>query len=222
MTDDTLHAAFQALQDERAASWTPTQLAANTTQRRTLVSQFNPAAAIRVGDRLADAELVDIDGGIRTLDALVGPGLAVLIVFRFATCPADRLALPYYDRQLRPALNRLGVPLVAISPQVPDRLASIREVAPGLTIASDPDNAFARHLGILFTPDDTPADPPVAWIGATTGTGTWELPMPTVLVVDGARVVRFVHVSPDWLDRPEAAEIAAAVTAIQTPARDAA
>lgn len=219
---ETLHAAFQALHTTRAANWPPAQLAANVAQRRTLVERFDPAKAVKLGDRLDDATLTGIDGATLTLDGLVRDGLAVLLVFRFATCPADGLALPHYDRHLRPALERLGVPLVATSPQVPDKLRTIRDVAPGLTVASDPDNAFARRLGIVFVPDDTPATPPTDWIGATTGTGTWELPMPTVLVVDSDRVVRFVHVSPDWLDRPEADDILAAVTAIQIPARDAA
>jgi hypothetical protein len=51
-------------------------------------------------------------------------------------------------------------------------------------------------------------------IGDVTGTGTWELPKPAVLVIDGDRVVRFVDVSPDWLVRTEAGPIIAAVEAL--------
>jgi hypothetical protein len=40
--------------------------------------------------------------------------------------------------------------------------------------------------------------------------------MPTVLVIDRHRVVRFVDVSPDWLVRTEAAPIIAAVRAVES------
>lgn len=216
--DETLKAAFQALEAERERTWPAAQLAANRAQRRTLRERFDPVRAVRPGDRLHDATLLDLDGQPLTLDTIVADGPAVLLFFRFAACPADGLALPHYDRQLRPALAAWGVPIVAISPQVPAKLRAICEAhALGLTIASDPDNDLARRLGIVFTPDDTPAVPPADWTGATTGTGTWELPMPTVLVVDADRVVRFVAVSPDWLDRPEASVIVAAARAVIAP-----
>jgi hypothetical protein len=49
-----------------------------------------------------------------------------------------------------------------------------------------------------------------------TGTGTWELPQPTVVVVDGNGLVTFAEVSPDWLVRTEAGPIIAAVKAALT------
>lgn len=215
---ELLKTAFQALEAERERAWPAAQLAANRAQRQTLRDRFDPTRAVRPGDRLDDATLIDVDGQPLTLDSIIAGGLAVLLFFRFATCPADTLALPYYDRQLRTALATLGVPIVAVSPQVPAKLRGIGEAhALGLTIASDPDNGLASRLGIVFTPDDTPAVPPADWIGATTGTGTWELPMPTVLVIDADRVVQFVAVSPDWLDRPEASVILAAVRAAIAP-----
>jgi hypothetical protein len=44
--------------------------------------------------------------------------------------------------------------------------------------------------------------------------------MPTAIVVDRARVVRFVDVAPDWLVRTEAEPIIDAVRAIQTEETD--
>ena len=51
--------------------------------------------------------------------------------------------------------------------------------------------------------------PPSAggFIGDTTGTGTWELPQPTVVIIDRDGVVAFADVSPDWLVRTEAEPI---------------
>lgn len=212
---DTLAAQFDALQAEREKNWPPERLASNATQRRTLIETFDPDRAVRVGDRLDPFELTAPDGGAITLDRLVANGPAVLVFFRFADCPADNLALPHYDRALLPALDRDRVPLVAISPQLPDRLAAIvTRQSLRLTVASDPDNSLARRLGLVFTPDDTPSPPPSGWIGEVTGTGSWELPLTSVLVIDRDHVARFVAVSPDWLDRIEAADILAAVARV--------
>jgi peroxiredoxin len=49
-----------------------------------------------------------------------------------------------------------------------------------------------------------------------TGTGTWELPQPTVVVIDAAGVVAFAEVSPDWLVRTEADAIIGVVKALKT------
>jgi peroxiredoxin len=208
---DSLAAAFEALEAEREASWSPEQLAGNRAQRSALRARFDPAKAVQIGDRLEDIGLIAVDGAKFTLGDF-GGRLTVLIFFRFAQCPADNLALPYYDRQLRPALERLGVSLVAVSPQVPEKLGEIvARHALGFRVASDPGNGLAHRIGIVFQPDPIPVTPPTDWIGATTGTGTWELPMPTVLIIDESRTVRFVATSPDWLDRTEASAIIAAV-----------
>lgn len=123
--------------------------------------------------------------------------------------------MPHYDRTLVPALERDGVSLVAICPQLPDRLAAIvTRHDLRLAVASDPDNRLARRLGLVFTPDETPSPPPAGWIGEVTGTGSWELPLTSILVVDRDHVARFVAIDPDWLDRIEAADILAAVARV--------
>ena len=214
--DDTLRAAFAALESERARTWPSAQLAANTAQRRALVERLDGARTVEVGDTLDDVKLIDLDGAPVPLATLIANGLAVLLFFRFATCGANAIALPHYDRTLRPALARIGVPVVAISPQISDKLAAIVENHRlTIEVLSDPSNRLARRLGITFVPDDRPSPPPTDWIGAVTGTDSWELPMPTIVVVDATGEVRFVAISPDWLDRPEAATIVKSVAAIQ-------
>lgn len=54
---------------------------------------------------------------------------------------------------------------------------------------------------------------PNGWIGELTGTQSWTLPQPTVIIADGDGRVRFVEVSPDWLKRTEADAILEAVSA---------
>jgi len=212
---ESLAAHFEALHAERVASWTPEALAGNIAQRRDLLARFDPAATAQVGDRLAPAALIDSAGGTLSLEALTAEGPAVLIFFRYAGCPACNIALPYYDRQLRPALDAAGIPLVAISPQLPERLAEIRtRHALGFPVASDPGNRLAKRLGITFVPGLTPDPPPPGWIGEITGTGSWDLPQPTVVILDQDRTIRFIDVRPDWLARTEAPEILAALERI--------
>jgi peroxiredoxin len=210
----------------RVATWAPEALKINVDQRRTLVETADRAGFVKAGDRLADFTLPLADGGETSLQALVAKGPAVLIFFRFAGCPACNIAIPYYARALWPALQALGASLTAISPQVPERLVDIK-VRHDLdfNVASDTDNALGRKLGILYSPDAASRKSALAggsFIGDVTGTGTWELPMPTVVVVGQDRVVRFADVSPDWLDRTEAEPIIAAVRALASAAAEAA
>lgn len=207
---DNLRARYAALQAERERDWSPAQLARNAAQRQQLVARFDAATVAQPGDVLPDLALDDVEGATLTLDALTAQGPALLIFFRFAGCPACNIALPYYAETLWPVLRARGIPLVAFSPQQPDRLVEIkrRHDLP-FAVATDRDNQLARLLGIAFVPDDRPSPPPAGWIGEVTGTGSWELPQPAVLLLGPGRVVQRLQVSPDWLDRPEADDILA-------------
>jgi peroxiredoxin len=209
---ESLKARYTALQVARERNWSPAQLDGNARQRRTLVDRFDTATVAQPGDVLPPIALDDVEGGRLSLDDVTADGPALLIFFRFAGCPACNLALPYYAETLYPGLRDRGIPLVAVSPQQPDRLREIRD-RHGLpfAVATDSDNDLARTLGISFVPDDRPESPPSGWIGEVTGTGTWELPQPAVLLLGPGRVVQWLQVSPDWLSRPEADEILAAI-----------
>ncbi|TBU88847.1 peroxiredoxin-like family protein [Stutzerimonas kirkiae] len=206
------------LHAERERTWAPEALKINIDQRRTLVEQADPARFVKVGDSLDAFTLAPVEGGTLELERLLANGPAVLVFFRFAGCPACNLAIPYYERNLQPALHERGVPLVAISPQVPERLKDIKERhALTLQVASDPGNALGRRLGILYAFDEASRQASLAkgpGIGEVTGTGTWELPQPTVLVIGQDRRVHFAEVSPDWLVRSEAQPIIEAVDAL--------
>jgi peroxiredoxin len=210
---ESLSTLFGALIAERERNWPADQLARNVAQRRQLIDRFDPAAVIQPGSPLPPRLLKDLDGGTVALPDLGGhPQL--LLFFRYAECPACSIALPYYAQALWPELRRRAIGTLAISPQVPERLRAIRSRFDlPFPVLSDEDGGLARAIGILFAPDDQPDPPPPGWPGEITGTGSWELPQPTALLIDGRGIVRAVTVSPDWLDRPEADEILAAVDA---------
>lgn len=212
---DSLTSQFDALHAERERTWEPEKLQRNVDQRQALVAAFDPAKVAKVGDKVAPFALELSTGGKVDLDALTAQGPVALVFFRFAGCPACNIALPHYDRALRPALDAAGIRLVAVSPHLPEKgLGDIAERHKlGFEVASDRGNALGRRFGLTFVPHDNPAIPQNddSWIGALTGTGSWELPQPAVIVIDQDHVVRFVDVSPDWLRRTEADTVLAAI-----------
>lgn len=209
---ESLNKLLGDLHAERVATWAPEALKVNIDQRQHLVDTANPEAWVKQGDVLDSFELLQVEGGSLSLEQLTANGPAVLVFFRFAGCPACNIALPYYQRRLFPTLKAWGVPLVAISPQVPERLIEIKlRHNLELQVASDRDNELGRRLGILYSFDEASRQAALSkgngGIGEVTGTGTWELPQPTLLVLDREGRVAFVEVSPDWLVRTEADEV---------------
>jgi peroxiredoxin len=215
---ESLHQIFRDLHAERVRTMDPAKLQINIDQRKTLVDTADPSKWVKAGDKLKPFDLPEVDGGRIKLNELLERGPAVLIFFRFEGCPACNLALPYYQRNLLPGLRELGASLVAISPQVPERLKAIKERhALQFSVASDLDNRLGRELGILYTFDEASQKSSLAsgkTIGETTGTVTWELPQPTAIVIGQNGVVRFADVHPDWLLRTEAEPILAAVAGL--------
>jgi len=216
---ESLTAKFEALHAERQKSWAPEQLQRNIDQRQALVAAFDPDAVVKVGDKVGDkVEPFTLElstGAPIDLDALTLNGPVALVFFRFAGCPACNIALPHYDETLRPGLEAAGISLVGVSPHLPEKgLGQIREKHNlAFEVASDRGNALGRRFGLTFLPHGDPAIPENddRWIGAFTGTGTWELPQPAIIVIDRDHIVQFVDISPDWLIRTEVETVLAAV-----------
>lgn len=214
---ESLNQLLADLHAERLANWAPEALQVNINQRQTLVDAAQHARFVQRGDPIPDFQLLNVEGGTLTREKLTAYGPAVLIFFRFAGCPACNIALPYYQRQLFPKLQALGVPLVAVSPQVPERLIEITQRHElQFQVATDKNNTLARQLGILYSFDEASRKAALSkgggGIGEVTGTGTWELPQPAVVVIGQHGEVIFAEVSPDWLVRTETEVIVQAVS----------
>jgi peroxiredoxin len=223
---ESLHEIFRGLHAERVATMDPAKLQVNIDQRRTLVETADRSKFIKAGDRVENFSIPEVDGKTLQLDQLLLSGPVVLVFFRFEGCPACNLALPYYQRNLWPGLQRLGAHLIALSPQIPERLIAIKQRhALPFSVASDLDNRLGKQFGILYSFDEASRRSLLAGgksIGEITGTGTWELPMPTVVVIDRERVVRFADVHPDWLLRTEAEPVLEAVSQLRNASAEAA
>lgn len=205
---ESLHDIFRQLHAWREQNQEPTALARNVETRRRLVAEADPARWLQAGQRVEDFSVDEVDGARLTLSGLLKQGPLVLVFFRFAGCPACNLALPYYQRNLLPGLRALGATLLALSPQVPEKLVEIkRRHELGFLVATDRDNALGRRFGILYEAGGA--------IAETTGANTPELPQPTVVVIGTDGHARFVDVHPDWLLRTEADTVLDAVRALQ-------
>ncbi|GAA1689750.1 peroxiredoxin-like family protein [Fodinicola feengrottensis] len=211
----TLHEGLDAIRTNFLAQ-APTEVSDIVTSEVTRIvhqaDQANPAAA---GSRIEDFKLPDAKGDYVSLDDVIAEGPAVIVFYRGAWCPFCNLTLRTYQQELFPQLKERGIGLVAISPQLPDgSLSSQESNALEFTVLSDVSNRVARSLGIVFTMGSGAQTLSRRFgidVGAVNGTGEWELPHPTVLIIDRHKKIQFIDVHPDYTTRTEPARILAAL-----------
>lgn len=178
-----------------------------------------PAGVAEPGSALPDVELLDVHGAATSLTAARSGRAAVLVFYRGAWCPYCNVALRAYQADLLPALDERNVGLIAVSPQKPDgSLTASESNELSYAVLSDPGNQLARALGVVT---EHGAEAKAAQLGLgldlaqVNADGTHELPMPTVAVVDGSGVLRWIDVHPDYATRTEVADILAALDGIR-------
>ena len=170
-----------------------------------------PAGVAAPGDLMPDAQLLDVRGAPTTLASAVGGRAAVVVFYRGAWCPYCNLTLRAYQEELVPLLAQRDIPLVAISPQKPDGSLSTQEQnALTFTVLSDPGNQIAAASGVLTAPGDAARAAQLTLgldLSQANADGTHGLPMPTVVIVDGAGIIRWIDVHPNYTTRTEVADI---------------
>jgi peroxiredoxin len=158
---------------------------------------------VKPGARLPDLPLLEADLGPIHLDRLRRTGPIVLVFFRYATSEPCATALTTYQRDLAPALASTDAHLVAVSPQIPQRLVELKR-RHELTyfVAADPRHRLIDAFNLGF---HTPGADVV--LGARRSV----LPFPAVVVADRSGLVRFAEVRAGY---PAAATILTAVRAL--------
>ena len=189
-----------------------------TRDRERMIGRGAPPEAVAAGDRLPDFTLPDATGKDVSLATLVAGGPAVLVFYRGGWCPYCNLALHQYQSELVPQLGRYNATMVAISPQKPDESLSVAERhALEFPVLSDAGAKVARRLGIAFQPAEDVLEAQRTLgldIRDVNFDGATQLPMPTVLLVDQGRIVRFADVHPDYTTRTEVPAVIAALDAL--------
>jgi peroxiredoxin len=177
-----------------------------------------PTGVAAPGGAMPDGELLDVHGAPTTLAKAVGGRGAVVVFYRGAWCPYCNLALRTYQEELVPQLAARDISLVAISPQKPDGSLTTQEQNElSFNVLSDPGNQIATALGVLTAPGEA-ARAAALTLGvdasAANADGTHSLPMPTVVVVDGTGIIRWIDVHPDYTTRTEVSDIVDALTVL--------
>jgi peroxiredoxin len=189
--------------------------AAFAAEQRALAADGRPSGIAEPGTALPDADLLDVSGQPVKLAAALDGRPAVIVFYRGGWCPYCNIALRTYQAQLVPALADRGISLVAISPQTPDGSLSTKEAKKlTFTVLSDPGNQIARELGILTAPSDAARAAQLKLgldLTQVNADGTTGLPMPTVLIADADRVIRWIDVHPDYTTRTEPGEVLQAI-----------
>jgi peroxiredoxin len=164
--------------------------------RRQFEQQAIGQRLVRRGDRVPSAVLVEADLGPIHLDRLRMTGPIVLVFVKYAGSAVCEATLDRYQRELVPAID---AHVVAVSPQVPARLAAIkRRHDLSFFVAADPRHTLIDAFNLGW------AEPGADRI---LGTGRSVLPFPAVVVADRAGVVRYAKTGV----HPEPSEVAAAV-----------
>jgi peroxiredoxin len=171
-----------------------------------------------VGTILQDVPLIDVAGGPVQLSAVLDRP-AVLVLYRGAWCPFCNSALRAYQQELVPELAERDVALVAVSPQRPDGSLSMREKNElTFTVLSDPGNQVATALGVLTGPSPEARAAQLELgldLEAVNADGTAVLPMPTVVILDGDRTIRWIDVHPNYGTRTTPGDILAALDTLE-------
>ena len=193
-------------------------IAAFTADQSALEARGVPQNVGAPGSVMPDGDLLDVDGAPTSLTRLRGGRPAVVVFYRGAWCPYCNIALRTYQAELVPALGERGFELIAISPQKPDgSLTSAESNELTYSVASDPGNQIATALGILTepSPDSIAAQLKLGLdLTEVNADGGKALPMPTVVVVDAAGIIRWIDVHPNYTTRSEVPDILTAVDAV--------
>lgn len=217
MSATTIAERVGELQQETAGKLPESVIGVFGAEQEKLVAEGVPEGAAAVGTILPDADLVDVDGSERSLEDALGEGLSVLVLYRGAWCPYCNLTLRAYQGDLLPALEERGVSLIAISPQTPDGSLSTQEKNDlSFTVLSDPGNSLAHAAGIITEPLPRSREAQQELgldLTEVNADGTAELPMPTTMIVDSERQIRWIDVHPDYTTRSEPTEILTALDA---------
>jgi peroxiredoxin len=170
--------------------------------------------APRVGQAFPGFALPDASGRFHTLaDLLAGGGPLVISVHRGLWCPWCRVESAGWA-DAAAGLAAAGARLITISAEVAGGAAALAARAGSLGLV-DVDLGLCLALGLVISIPATLAETYRAGgddLAALLGGAGRLLPIPATFLLDGAGIVRFAFVDPDFRRRAEPAAVLAALT----------
>ncbi len=110
-------------------------------------------------------------------------------------------------RDIYEPLKELGVTLVAVTPQIPEKSVELIEKHKlQFDMLTDKGNEYAAKLGVRFDVHPDLREVYLSFgndLAVNNGEPSWTLPMPTRLVIGQDGVVRNADVGLDYTHRPE-------------------
>lgn len=167
--------------------------------------------AKKVGDQAPDFTLKDAMGKSVTLSTELKKGPVVLTWYRGGWCPYCNIALAAMQGEL-PAMKKAGATLIALTPELPDKVLSTQEKhALKFPVLTDLNHHVAKEYGLLFQ-----LTPEVEKIygqffdlaefnGADAGTAT--LPLAATYIIGTDRKILWAFLHHDYHKRAEPKEI---------------
>jgi peroxiredoxin len=172
--------------------------------RADAVEKFDPTKAIQPGEKLPEFSLSDATGKKVSSSDLLKKGAILIAFYRGEWCPYCNLWLRAFQKRLGD-FEAKGVTFVAISPELPDTsLTNVEKNELAFPVLSDVDLSFARELGLVWKQPDALRPIFDAFgndLKKRNGNDSFELPVPTVLLVDKSGTVKNVHTDADWVRR---------------------
>lgn len=173
---------------------------------------------IKAGAELPPFRLYDTHGDPVDSKELLARGPMVLTFYRGHWCPYCNVELAALQK-LHGAFQAAGASLVAVSPQRAEQNKLVAEKhSIGFPVLSDPKNAYAAALGLVFT---LPEDLRAVYRGfgidllADNGDDSWTLPLPARIIVESSGIIRSIDADPDYTIRVEPEASLTAVRALQ-------
>ncbi len=195
-------------------------------ERKTLIAKYVPAEvqaiharvvdelkqsgaagrALQVGSKVQPFELLNQDGiALNSADLLRQGPLAICFI-RGRWCPFCVGQMEYMNG-IVPELQRLGVSLVAISPQtVHQSYLMADQHKLGFPLLSDAGNKVARQFGLAYrVPEYQQEIYKRVFVNLpfVNGDDAWELPIPATYILDRNRTVVYASADPDYTVRPD-------------------
>ena len=190
-----------------ALIYSPALMAAGT-----IAASADTVVPLKVGEKLPKAQLKDVEAKLSTLSELTEGKASALILYRGGWCPYCNIHLKKL-KEIEAALKGMGIQLIAISPDTPEKLGETRtEQELAYAVYSDFKMDVAKQLGVAYK-----MAPDKAERYAQGGIELVEqsLPVPSVFLVDEDGIIRFVHVDANYKKRLENDELLKAAKAIR-------